>query len=171
MSRYLTIKHFIQDRIHHLEQQPALRFILIMTGYNLVADIVSVPFYLTSTSLGIERQLPSLDPLVLFISYNVTAPILETFLGQMVPILVARRFIRSSWIILLISATLFAIPHSTLDIFRLIPSFLGGILLAFTFLHWLKFSVGKAYWITCAVHFLHNVIVTSPLLFINGSNA
>lgn len=139
-----------------------------MTGYNLLTDIVSLPFFVISELLGIEHQIPIMNPLKVFISYNVIAPIFETLLGQMIPILVARRYIKSSWIILLLSATLFAIPHSTLDIFRFIPSFLGGILLAFSFLHWLQFSVSKAYWTTCAVHFLHNVIVTIPLLFANS---
>lgn len=165
MSLLSKLKNLITRMVKHLERQPPFKFILIMTGYNLIIDCIILPFFFVSMFLGIEHQFPDINPRRLFILSITISPILETLLAQMVPILIARRFIKSSWIILTISAVVFAIPHSTLDISRFIPSFLSGLLLAFTFLHWLSLSVGKAYWTTCAVHFLHNVVITSPFLF------
>ena len=160
------LKNLIQRIISHLKRQPPFKFVLIMAGYNLIADCIALPFFFVATLLGIKHQIPDVNPRILYISGITITPILETLIGQMIPILIVRRFIKSPRIILIISAIVFAIPHSTLDISRFIPSFLSGVLLAFTFLYWLKLSIRKAYWITCAVHFLHNVIIASPLLFI-----
>lgn len=136
-----------------------------MLGYNLLIDCIVFPFFFITEIFGIKHQIPNINPYMLFFTTIAVSPIIETLIGQMLPILIIRHFIKSSWIILVISAIIFTVPHSIVDISRAIPSFLCGILLAFSFLHWLKISINKAYWVTWAIHFLHNGIIMSPFLF------
>ena len=166
MGTLLILKNRIPIIVDHLKRQPAMKFLLLMTFYNLIVDVVVLPFFLISGFLGFEHSHPDVNPVELFVAAITLSPILETLIGQMLPILIARRFIKSHIIIIAISAFVFALPHCTEDVTRFLPSFLGGILLAFTFLHWLDRSKTKAYWVTCGVHFLHNLIVLGPILFL-----
>ena len=168
MSTLLTLKIRIQRIVDHLKRQPAIKFILLVTCYNLVVDVLVTPFFFFSGFLGVERRYPDMNPVELFFTSITLAPILETLIGQMLPILIARRFIKSHVIIIAISAFVFALPHCTVDVTRFLPSFLSGILLAFTFLHWLNRSKTKAYWVTCGVHFLHNLVILGPFVLLES---
>ena len=137
-----------------------------MTIYNLILIQLAIPFFFIAKFLGIHKEYSHIDPRMKFISAIIIAPFLETLFFQMVPILIMRRFFKTTRIILIVSATIFAIAHCTVDISRFFPAFISGILLAFTFLHWLKLSIGKAYWITFAVHLLFNIVLVIPLLIL-----
>jgi integral membrane sensor domain MASE1 len=41
---------------------------------------------------------------------------------------------------------------------------IGGFYLAFTFAHWREISLGRAYWMTCAVLALFNLVIVTIVL-------
>jgi len=94
------------------------------------------------------------------------SPLVETFIEQMIPIYILNKITNRPWLIIAVSATVFSIIHGFDDFTRLIPSFFGGILLAFSFWHWSKASYKKAYWITCAIHGLHNLVISILLIIV-----
>lgn len=168
MINFSAIIILIQRIINHLRRQPPIRFILFVVCYNLAIDILVIPFLVMFAALGVDYVSSNLSSAEFFIIAIILAPIIETLLGQMLPILIARRFTKSSLIIIIISALVFALPHCTKNVTKFLPAFPAGIIYAFTFLHWLEKSKTKAYWITCAAHCLYNLILTSPIIFLRS---
>lgn len=164
MKISIWIKNKIIRAKDQLRQQKPFKFILLMVAYNFLLDIITLPLFLLSMwILPDNNEIIDVD-LIKIISAVVLAPIIETFLAQMLVILIARKFINSSTWIIMISALLFALGHGFDDPFRLVIMFVSGILLAFSYLHWLEKSKLLAYGVTCSIHFLHNFIIYIPVI-------
>ncbi len=154
---------FIKTKDRLKEQKP-FKFILLVVAYNFLLDIIALPLFLLSMwIIPDNNEIIEVD-LIKIISAVVLAPIIETFLAQMVVILIARKFIKSSTWIIMISALIFAVGHGFDDPFRLVPMFVSGILFAFSYLHWLERSKLLAYGVTCSIHFLHNLVLFIPAI-------
>ncbi len=95
----------------------------------------------------------------LFLLAVVIAPIIETFIGQILPIkLIQYLFKNKSEIIsILFSAIIFSLMHISYSIWYSILIFPLAFLLAKTYVIFQK-RKESSYWMTTAVHALHNLI-------------
>lgn len=89
----------------------------------------------------------------------IFAPILETLIGQALPIRVTQKLLRNKLNIIpvLISALLFSSMHFGYSIWYSILTFPLGLLLAKTYIIFQK-RKESGFWITTAIHSLRNII-------------
>jgi len=95
-------------------------------------------------------------PFVLVVGALVIAPLLETIIGQWVPILIASLFTRSVPALVLVSAFLFSLEHVHVGVSGILTALPPGIFLSWCFLLGRRRSRWRAYWTTSAAHAVHN---------------
>jgi hypothetical protein len=98
------------------------------------------------------------NPIFLAIIALLIAPMAETFSGQWLPITVASFFTKHKSELLVLSTTFFAFLHLNdgwVNFWMILPI---GLCLSFSFLEKREKSFLHAYWITVAIHSLHNLI-------------
>lgn len=144
-----------------------LHFILIITGLSIFVKIPGGAIgdaitYLLGINYGVfssDVQLP--EPGVEFAVYAwLIAPVIETFLGQFMPIAILNRFTKNTGYKVFVSAFIFSLGH--LPVIGFLPtSFLIGLILAWAFIIKAKESKKKAFLITVIIHSLVNMV---PLL-------
>lgn len=96
-----------------------------------------------------------------FIWLTIFAPLSETFVGQMLPLGVARLLRRTPIVQIAWSAAWFALLHIPNGPAHILQNFGAGWVFAVSFLFGWKESWIKAYRLTCCTHALHNLIVFS----------
>jgi len=164
MKIFSSIKIKIINSRERLKHKKPSKFIFTMVVYNFIIDIITLPLFLLSIWIYPDNhEIVDFD-LIKIISVIVLAPLIETFLDQMLVILIARKFIKSSTWIIMISALSFSLGHGFDNLLRLIIMFFSGILLAFSYLHWLERSKLLAFCVTCSIHFFHNLIISTPVI-------
>ena len=88
----------------------------------------------------------------------VLVPLLETALSQWLPIRLAGLLTKRPIILIWVSTGVFAAQHLHAGIEGLAVGLCAGFVLAFSFLHWRRKSTGRAYWVTSAIHAVHNAV-------------
>lgn len=101
-----------------------------------------------------------------FVMGVVFAPLIETIFGQWLPIRVARIWTENPKILLWSATCVFAIQHIHAGFSGLAVGLGGGVVLAFAFLAWYRVGFGKAFWMTSAIHAVHNGIAFVGALFL-----
>ncbi len=87
------------------------------------------------------------------------APILETLIGQWVPILMVRQLTSRDWPALVVTTFLFAGLHFvSWDAMIFVATIPVGFVLAWSFLVWQRRSLAYAIGVTAAIHACHNAI-------------
>lgn len=89
----------------------------------------------------------------------IRAPIVETLLLQMIPILLARRFGLGLRMQVLCSLVPFALCHTSGLMSFVCAGLIGGFYLSYTFAVWLEHSLRKTLLITIATHVVMNSLV------------
>ncbi len=111
------------------------------------------------------RELIEWSAALLIASAVVAAPIIETLVFQVIPISIARALRVPLKVQILISATLFALPHFLEGLgVGIGAGVIGGLYFAWAYAHWARKSFWTALWVTMVVHFLRNAISVSMLL-------
>lgn len=116
---------------------------------------------LTAQLYSATNQIPILVPDEVFLGIAI-APLLETFIGQMIPITLGKYMTTNKWLLVLLSSTLFMILHY--PVIEFFPSAFGvGVILAGTWIHYSsKFSennpIRHAFIATTLVHAFHNTL-------------
>ncbi|WP_421806462.1 type II CAAX prenyl endopeptidase Rce1 family protein [Flagellimonas sp.] len=89
----------------------------------------------------------------------IFAPILETLIGQLLPIKIIQKLLRNkhNTIPMLISAILFSLMHFGYSIWYSLLTFPLGLLLAKTYIVFQK-RKESSFWVTTAIHSLRNII-------------
>ena len=89
----------------------------------------------------------------------VLAPILETFLGQVLPIYLTQKFVkwRTNVISVLISTLLFSLGHLGYSVWYFILIIPTGVLLALTYLIF-QGRKESSFWMTFSIHSLRNLL-------------
>ena len=117
----------------------------------------SFSFFLSS----IEFSLYFLEDkfLGLFFLAVIFAPILETLIGQLIPIKLTQKVLRNKMniIAVLVSAIIFSLGHFGYSIWYSLITFPLGLLLAKTYVIFQK-RKESSFWVTTAVHSLRNLI-------------
>jgi membrane protease YdiL (CAAX protease family) len=146
-------------------QLKPVSFILLTT---LLMFVFSMPFSFVLDAIGVkEKEIGSFDynqyGLIgtLFLT-TVLAPLIETFLGQALPIYLTQKFIkmRTNQLAIVISSIVFSLGHLGYSIWYFILIIPTGVLLAMTYI---VFQLRKesSFWMTFSVHSLRNLIVVS----------
>jgi membrane protease YdiL (CAAX protease family) len=106
----------------------------------------------------------------LFIIGVILVPAIETLIGQWLPIQVVSLFSHHPATLISVSALFFASLHLSWDLATFFAVLPGGVLLAWSFVLKRKKSFWHAYWITTAIHSLHNFIAACMFLAVRHFN-
>jgi hypothetical protein len=169
LKRY--INRFV-SYLHQTEKYSTLRFILEVA---LVGLMLSFLFGFVSMLLLtiIGALIPAAKPVIDILTYVrdfddlssnelftlsvLFAPLVETFIGQALPIWIISRFTKKVTLTLIISALLFAALHKyPIAILAIFPT---AITLSWSWIVYRKRSFLHAYLVTSTIHALHNLVV------------
>lgn len=174
LTRVFGVQH--EARLAHLLTLTPVRFILICTAYmlllkvaaGLLVEVVTYPF-------PEWKPTGTVDPRKIMAEWGkgsallmgvVFAPLIETILGQWLPIRIARIWTEDPKVLLWTATVVFSVQHLHAGFSGLAVGFGGGIVLAFAFLAWYRMSFGKAYLMTSAIHAVHNGLAFVGALFL-----
>ena len=165
-----------EARLAHLLTLSPVQFILICTFYllilkvvaGLVIEVITYPFpeWKPSGTVDPRKIMGEMGRWYALFLGVIFAPLIETILGQWLPIRIARIWTENAKVLLWTSTCVFALQHIHAGFSGLAVGFGGGIVLAFAFLAWYRVSFGKAFWMTSAIHALHNGIAFVGALFL-----
>lgn len=108
------------------------------------------------------------NPIELTILACIVAPLVETVIGQWFPIWVTSFFTKNLPILLSVSSIFFAIQHLHVGFSGILIALPPGIFLSWSFLVKRERSKWEAYWVTSAIHSLHNLIALAFYYSIKG---
>jgi membrane protease YdiL (CAAX protease family) len=97
-------------------------------------------------------------PLTLAVVAVVT-PLVETAIGQWLPIRLGRLVTQRWPILIAVSCLVFGGLHALAGLLGVLTGMATGLVLAWSFLRWEDVSRWRAYWVTSSIHGLHNLIV------------
>lgn len=162
---------FVENYFQKAEKYSTLRFILELTILAFLTKIIFIIFggiFLTILGVSIEpdisfeQELLKAGPIFLTILIILFASF-ETLTGQWFMIWLVSHFTRNIWTKVLVSAAVFASLHITPML--IISSFPIGVILAFSFIIKRKISRWHTFWVTTAIHTLHNLVVEGFIFF------
>lgn len=174
LTRMFGVQH--EARLAHLLTLEPLYFVLVCTFYllvlkvaaSLLIEVITYPFpeWKPSGTVDPRKIIEEFGRESAFFMGVVFAPLIETILGQWLPIRVARVWTENPKILLWVSTCVFALQHIHAGFSGLAVGFGGGIVLAFAFLAWYRVGFGMAFLMTAAIHFVHNGIAFVGALFL-----
>jgi ABC-type siderophore export system fused ATPase/permease subunit len=138
-------------------------FILVMTAAAfLVKIIAAVPAALFAptgaTDMGMAALIEAIGLPLTLLAVAVVTPLGETAIGQWLPIRVGRLFTQR-WLVLLAgSCLLFGTLHLLAGLLGFLTGVATGVVFAASYLRWETVSRWRAYWVTCTIHGLHNLV-------------
>lgn len=154
--------HFIKERIQNFTP---LLFILTFFCLSL---LVSAIWVIIASLISVEydvsvNPLQGVSKIELLAVACVIAPLLETWLVQMIPIEMMKRYVRVE-VAVVLSALLFGLMH-TYSTFYIINMFFVGLVFSTAYVWWAKRSLIHPFWIVCGIHFLKNLLAFIVLSF------
>lgn len=162
-----AIRRYLLGTIYYSRR----RFIIELA---LIAFPCKILFMVPWVLLGLEinsttEVVDKGSTLLLFFLGCVVAPIVETFIGQWIPIRVMYYFTNRISAILIVSALFFAAQHLHVGLSGFVYTFPIAVLLSWSFLVYRQRSRWEAYWVTAAIHSLHNFIALLMYAIAKGS--
>ena len=166
---WMWSKGIVKRHIDWLGRLRIPSFIFISAGYififKIVLGVFGIVFYMlfTGTENGDAWDID--DHVIgygLFIKMVVLAPLIETFLGQWLPIRLTEFATKRTPVLMLISISAFTglhVLHVSAKLSDLVIGLSGGLILAFAFIHWKRVSFWRAYWVTAAAHAVHSASI------------
>lgn len=168
----MSLSVFVDRHIEWLERFRVPAFILVVTGYLfflkiLVGMIVAVFWYGFIENNGGTVESDTADGmkdgyLETLVTVVIAAPIIETFVGQWLPVRLATLVTNRTSLLVLLSLCVFAGMH-ILPAPSSMPYWSVGIscgfVFALSFVHWKRVSYWRAYWVTAIAHGFHNALV------------
>jgi membrane protease YdiL (CAAX protease family) len=141
---------------------PPVRFVIVTT---LLSIFLTLPFFVLLTLAGVEPgdiRTPDIRTLgiVKATLYAVLlAPLLETVIGQLLPILLVQKFVRwkSNTVAILVSTILFSAAHATHSIYYPVVIAPTAFLLALTYIVFQQ-RKESSFWMTFFVHAFKNLL-------------
>jgi hypothetical protein len=131
--------------------------------------LVMIPWALMGLSYGSTTAAADTgDRGQLFFMGVIAAPLLETLIGQWIPIRVMYYFTNRIPYIMIGSAAFFAAQHLHVGPSGFVYTFPTALLLSWSFLLYRRRSRWEAYLVTAAIHALHNFLTL--LLYVNAGS-
>jgi hypothetical protein len=148
----------------YLERAKSYSDLRLLVEFTLVSFALQMLIVLPLHLSGLLIPDPEWDARVrTFIVGVVLGPPVETLLTQWLPIKVASRFTTRQEIQITVSALVFALLH--LQPIRILWCLPTGFILAWIFVSKRSHSFKRAFWLTTALHALHNILVFLFLCF------
>jgi membrane protease YdiL (CAAX protease family) len=162
----------IRQYLSQIEQYSVVRFIFEMTGWafllKLLTFLLLIPVLVvkggaasmtTTTEQIAAGGLENLIVVTLLVS-----PLVETILGQWIPISLLKILRAPVWLQLVGSALLFALGHFQAGMVAVVITFPVGVLFSWSYVRYLKYSLWAGLGVPTAIHFLHNLLALSAFL-------
>jgi hypothetical protein len=142
-----------------------------ITELTLIAFPLKVLFLLPFTLLGLQARSTTAmadtgSALRLLWLGGLAVPMVETFVGQWLPLRVLARRTRDKCLLLIGSALWFAALHLAAGWSGFVYIFPMAVLLSWSFMLYSQRSLWRAYWVTTAIHVLHNCLAISLYLLL-----
>lgn len=148
------------DHIYWLLRLRPLSFILIMVLYDfLIKIIISFLVILQpdyQATLGADDVLMQKGLIKAILESVILAPVFETIFCQWLPIHIGGFFTKKWLPLMMLSVVVFMINHYYAHFLEQIIILTGGMIFAFSFLHWKRYSLWKAICCTSTIHILGN---------------
>jgi hypothetical protein len=125
----------------------------VKAALGMIMGLVADPSFETTTDALAEGGIE-----MLMVGGLILAPLIETVIGQWLPIWLLSYVTRSEALLVAGSAFLFALQHLHVGIPGVVITFPIGVILSWSFLAMRKTSRSKAYWVTTAIHAGHNAL-------------
>lgn len=147
------------------EKHSTPRFILELTSVCFFLKVIFIIFFgIVFTSLGINTEVDgSFEEEMVRMGILITLPLtivfaaFETLIGQWLVIHITSKFTKRIFYQIFFSAVVFSLLH--IEPMLVAAVFPIGIVLAWTFILYRRKSRWSAFWVTTAIHTLHNLVV------------
>ena len=169
---------WVHPHVRWLTGLRAPAFILMMAVYAFIGKMLAFtlinPFIRLSgpgspvsrNPLNMIQMIRSDGMAWAFIGVILVAPLIETLLAQWLPVRIGRIFTQRRALLIGLSTAVFTAMHLHAGAVGVAVGVSVGLILAFSFVHWQGVSSGRAYWITTAIHALHNGLSTAVALMV-----
>ena len=157
INQMVAILEFVRSHFRRYRTRTKWSFIWRITVESLLMPAAMLlPFV---TFFQSPEDGPHYRGLAGFILVVVLAPLYETLLFQAFPVMLFRMLGFNYYGQLLGAWVPFAAIHFLKDVFSgICAGVVGGFYIAFTYVRWREISLGSAFWMTCAVHSLGNLV-------------
>lgn len=168
----MCLSVFVERHIEWLERFRIPGFILVITGYLFVLKLLVAMVFAVFWYGFIENNGGAVDGnatdgmedgyLETFVTVAIAAPLIETFVGQWLPIRLATLVTNRIPMVVLLSLCVFAGMHILPAPSSMTDWVVGiscGFVFALSFVRWKRVSYWRAYWVTAIAHGLHNALV------------
>lgn len=158
LDRFL--KRHVLDYCDALGRKSELLFVISLASLSLVLSAMAD---MALSGLGLSQsdrpELLKFGIGGLFVMGVILAPLLETLLLQQIPIVLTRRFGMSTSVQLLMGTVPFAASHLGSGASTAVAAgVMGGVVYSVAYLTFIDRSKVQAFFITAAVHSLHNLV-------------
>ena len=169
---------WVHPHVRWLTGLRAPAFILMVTVYAFIGKMLAFTLVNPFIRLSGPGSPATRDPLNMihliqshgmasaFIAAILGAPLVETLLGQWLPVRIGRIFTQRRALLICLSTIVFAAMHLHAGVKGVATGISVGLLLAFSFVHWQRVNTCRAYWITTAIHALHNGVALALALLV-----
>lgn len=148
------------ERFAQLSEPAQIAVLTILSVFvNLAAGLILLPFQLTDAQEFKTQLLETNGTEAAMLIVVIFGPVVETLIGQVLPLFLGFLGNRPRWERILWSAVWFAILHIPNGPAHMVQTFFLGWVFGATFLFGWDQSFLKAYRMTTIVHALHNIIV------------
>jgi hypothetical protein len=159
-----TIDEMLRKHLQWLQSLHVIPFIAVMVVYlQILKFLGAYPIgWLTNGTLTAVPSLKRIGFSYALLLTVILVPLIETVIGQWLPIWLVR-FLSGRWVVLLIvSAVCFGLLHVFGPVrgmpLKFVIGFTTGLVFSFSFLCWERVSKWRAYAVTATVHALHNLV-------------
>lgn len=166
--------NFIRKYLNRTKSYTSTRFIielsfLAVLGKILIAFFIGVLIYandINASKLPTPGYQKISSPILLFFLLCILGPVIETIIGQWLPITLIKKITSNTNLVMWIDVMLFTFAHywsyGFIQSFFVLPS---AIVLAWSFILHSDDSFLKAFWITTSIHAVYNIVAFLPLAF------
>jgi hypothetical protein len=128
----------------------------------VVKIVVTLPAALLvttgATDMGMAELIEAIGLPLTLVAVCLVTPLVETAIGQWLPIRAGRFFTQRRSMLLVVSCLLFGTLHLLAGLLGFLTGVATGVVFAASYLRWEPVSRWRAYWVTCAIHGLHNLM-------------
>ena len=168
-----ALPSLLRGPVRFLFTQPPFRFAVLAGVYMSVLYFVGNSVFVIRLKLhygwdhpcwSLRHSSVDIDHLIKTLFW---APLLEPLHQQMAPALILRVLRCAGWTMVMVMGLIFAILHRAGSGWALIGMGSLGVVLAMTFVFWVRRSWWTAYWVTALAHALYNLVLAVHALFLS----
>jgi hypothetical protein len=152
-----TVLRYYQQTARYPPNRFIWELAILPFPFKVFIGIMIAPF-LSDSFESTTAVMAAQGDFILVFSAVILAPIVETLVGQWLPIWLISLATRSTLLKILGSAVIFTSMHLQVGLAGVLPILPVGIILSWSFLIQCRHSRTRAYWITTLIHATHNAL-------------